>query len=62
MKKTVTLLSFIALSWAMSAQNVMTPEMLIQLGKLGALGISKDGKNIVYAVKKYNLKEDKSVL
>ncbi len=60
MKKRVTLFSFLAISCGMFAQNVMTPETLVQLGKVGAMGISKDGKNIVYAVKKYSLKDEKS--
>ncbi|MFL5752066.1 MAG: prolyl oligopeptidase family serine peptidase [Bacteroidia bacterium] len=43
-----------------TAQNVMTPEMLIQMGKVSALGISKDQKSVVYAVKKYSLAEGKA--
>jgi len=38
----------------------MTPEILAQLGKLNTLGITKDRKSIVFSVRKYNLKEDKS--
>ncbi len=32
------------------AQNIMTPELLWKLGRVTPLGISKDGKNIVYKV------------
>lgn len=32
------------------AQNKMTPELLWKLGRVSALGISKDGQSIVYAV------------
>ncbi len=36
------------------AQNVMTPELLWQLGKVSAIGITKDEKSIVYQVKTYD--------
>lgn len=36
------------------AQNVMTPELLWELGKTSALGITMDGKSIVYNVKTYD--------
>src|SRR6266496_217830 len=32
------------------AQNKMTPELLWKLGRVTALGISKDGKYIIYSV------------
>jgi Tol biopolymer transport system component len=32
------------------AQNVMSPETLWKLGRVSALGISKDSKNVVYKV------------
>lgn len=40
------------------AQNVMTPEQLIQLGKVSAQGISKDGNFLIYAVSRYDLTTD----
>ncbi|MEY4085244.1 MAG: hypothetical protein RL074_1031, partial [Bacteroidota bacterium] len=46
--KKIILLTLIGLN-AM-AQNVMTPELLWKLGRISPLGISKDGKNIVYKV------------
>lgn len=50
MKKIVLLtLSIISIN-AMTAQSVMTPEQLLKLGRVSALGISKDGKNVVYQV------------
>jgi hypothetical protein len=33
-----------------SSQNKMTPELLWKLGRVSALGISKDGKWLVYSV------------
>ena len=43
-----------------SAQNVMTPELLWKLGRISPLGISKDGKNIVYKVSTPSIEENKS--
>ncbi len=42
------------------AQNVMSPELLWKLGRITALGISKDGKNIVYKVSTPIAEENKS--
>lgn len=39
----------------LSAQGVMTPEMLIQLDKVSAKGLSKDGDHLIYTVSKYTL-------
>lgn len=60
MKKTIAVFASLGLSFTMLSQNVMTAEKLVELGKLSALGISKDGKNIVYAVKHYSVKDDKA--
>jgi hypothetical protein len=38
----------------------MTPELLWKLGRLNAMGISKDGKNIVYIVSIPDINENKS--
>jgi dipeptidyl aminopeptidase/acylaminoacyl peptidase len=43
-----------------TAQNTMSPELLWKLGRLTALGISKDGKNIVYKVTTPSIEENKS--
>jgi dipeptidyl aminopeptidase/acylaminoacyl peptidase len=40
------------------AQNKMTPELLWQLGRVGGLGISKDGKYVLYNVITYNMPEN----
>lgn len=42
------------------AQNVMTPETLWKLGRVTPLGISKDGKNVVYQVSTPSVDENKS--
>ena len=43
-----------------TAQNTMSPELLWKLGRATALGISKDGKNIVYKVTTPSVEENKS--
>ena len=48
------------MSLAASAQNVMTPELLWKLGRITPLGISKDGKNVVYKVSTPSVEENKS--
>ncbi len=60
MKKISTFLSFIAISGLVNAQQVMNPETLIQLGKVSALGLTKDGKSVVYNVKKYSVADGKA--
>ena len=42
------------------AQNVMTPELLWKLGRVTPLGLSKNGKNIVYKVTYPSVAENKS--
>ena len=42
------------------SQNVMSPELLWKLGRVTALGISKDGKNLVYKVGLPSVEENKS--
>lgn len=42
------------------AQNIMSPELLWKLGRVTALGISKDGKNVVYKVDNPSIEENKS--
>lgn len=41
------------------SQNMMTPEKLLQLGRVSALGISKDGKSIIYKVSTPVISENK---
>lgn len=47
------------ISVAVSAQNVMTPEILVQLGKVSGNGITKDGNNVIFSVSKYSLELNK---
>ncbi|MEO8255320.1 MAG: S9 family peptidase, partial [Flavobacterium sp.] len=59
MNKTLFLM-LTMMSLSASAQNVMTPELLWKLGRISPLGISKDGKNIVYKVATPSIEENKS--
>lgn len=43
-----------------SAQQILTPELLWKLGRVSALGISKDGKNVIYKVSIPSVEENKS--
>jgi len=43
-----------------TAQQAMTPELLLKLGRVSALGISADGKSIVYKVSTPDVNENKS--
>lgn len=57
--KKLLLLTVSIMGLTASAQN-MTPELLWKLGRVSALGITKDGKNIVYKVATPNVEENKS--
>ena len=48
------------LSFSSMAQNKMTPELLWSLGRVSGLGVSSDGKNILYSVSTPNAAENKS--
>ncbi len=48
------------MSIAATAQQVLTPETLWKLGRVTAMGISKDGKTIVYKVATPSVEENKS--
>jgi len=49
MKKILFVVTFLY-SALLFSQNVMTPEKLWELGRVSALGISEDRKNVVYQV------------
>lgn len=58
--KKVLLIPLLMMSLTTIAQNVMTPELLWKLGRVAPLGISKDGKNVVYKVTTPSVQENKS--
>jgi len=45
---------------ALLAQNNMTPELLWQLGRVSTQGITKDGKSVVFSVRKYDMAANSS--
>ncbi|MCK5208886.1 MAG: S9 family peptidase [Cyclobacteriaceae bacterium] len=47
------IIGFLVISGLM-AQEVMTPQLLWKLGRMSVVGITKDGKSIVYNVKTYD--------
>jgi dipeptidyl aminopeptidase/acylaminoacyl peptidase len=58
--KKILFLTLTMISLNAVAQNVMTPELLWKLGRITPLGISKDGKNVVYKVSTPSVEENKS--
>ncbi|MEN9325718.1 MAG: Prolyl oligopeptidase family protein precursor [Bacteroidota bacterium] len=60
MKKYIFLI-FSVLSMSSNAQQMMTPEKLWQLGRVTPIGISKDGKSLIYKVGTPNIQENKLV-
>jgi dipeptidyl aminopeptidase/acylaminoacyl peptidase len=58
--KKLLLLTVSIMGLTASAQQNMTPELLWKLGRVSAIGITKDGKNIVYKVSTPNVEENKS--
>ena len=58
--KRILILMVSTMGLTAAAQNTMTPEMLWQLGRVSTLGISKDGKTIVYKVSTPDMVENKS--
>ncbi|HEX8517196.1 MAG TPA: S9 family peptidase [Bacteroidia bacterium] len=60
MKRILLSLSLFTICSALDAQQNMTPETLFQLGKVSGMGLTKDGKSVVYNVKTYSMAEGKS--
>ncbi len=60
MKITSFLFAFTIISLAAAAQGRMTPELLWQLGRVSAVGITKDQSGVVYKVSTPNMEENKS--
>src|SRR3954471_115096 len=58
--KRLLFVCFFLLPVLLMAQNKMTPELLWKLGRVSGLGISKDGKYILYSVSTPSADENKS--
>lgn len=57
MKFYTFILTAILFATISQAQNIMTPELLWKLKRLSPVGISKDGKNIIYTTTEYKVVE-----
>ena len=60
MKSLLSSIAFCVFATLSFGQNVMTPELLWQLGRVGGLGISDDGKTVLYSVTHYDAAENTS--
>nr|WP_051220607.1 S9 family peptidase [Flavobacterium filum] len=60
MKKSIIIFTLCMGIQTLAAQEVLTPETLWKLGRVSPLGISKDGKNILYKVSIPSVEENKS--
>ena len=59
MKKSILVSVALFCGTCLSAQNVMTPELLWKLGRVSGLGISTDGQSVVYKVSVPDLEANK---
>lgn len=59
MRKIVSVVWFFTLCFSAHAQQNLTPEMLLQLGRINAFGITKDSKSVAYSVRTYNVENNK---
>ncbi|WP_338377413.1 S9 family peptidase [uncultured Flavobacterium sp.] len=57
--KKITLIFLTMITTSGFSQAIMTPEKLWELGRVSALGISKDGKSVIYKVSKPDMVENK---
>lgn len=60
MKKTVAVICLFFFVKSAFSQNVMTPELLWSLGRVAGVGVSMDGKSVVYGVTKYDAASNES--
>jgi dipeptidyl aminopeptidase/acylaminoacyl peptidase len=61
MKKLIPFLFLFSPIALFAQHNIMTPELLWSLGRLSVVGISPNHQTLIYSVKTYNLKTEKSV-
>lgn len=60
-KSITSLLGFLLFTChGLLAQQVMTPDLLWQLGRVGGMGISTDGQYVVYSVRHYDMAANSS--
>ena len=61
MKKIILSKALVLFVVVCSAQNVLTPEAMWKLGRVSGVGITKDGKSVVYAVSTPDVEQNRSV-
>src|SRR4029078_6545413 len=61
MKKFITLFIITILPAILFSQNLLTPELLWKLGRVNAIGISKDKQYIIYSVAMPDVTQNKSI-
>jgi len=59
-KLSIFLFLIVAGLQSITAQKTLTPELLLEVGRLSVLGISKDKQHIIYRVSKPNLQQNNS--
>ncbi|WP_430614949.1 S9 family peptidase [Flavobacterium sp. JP2137] len=57
--KRIVLLTLSLMSMTAFSQEVMTKELLWKLGRVSPIGLTKDGKNVIYQVGRADLQENK---
>ncbi len=60
MKKSALFFLFAFFCTGIFAQDVMTPELLWKLGRVSVVGITKDGKSVVYNVRTFDIEANAS--
>lgn len=60
MKNILLLFLAITIMFQAKAQQNLTPEMLLSIGRVSAKGITNDQKSVIYSVRQYNVTENKS--
>lgn len=56
----IFLCSFFVLTFGISQSKLMTPEQLIELNRVSAVGLSKDGKQVIYKTSRFDLETNES--
>lgn len=62
MKKILLTFLAIIILLQVNAQQNLTPETLLSLGRVSAKGITKDKKSVIYSVRYFNINENKSTV
>jgi len=60
MRRFFLISNLILTTWNAYSQNNLTPELLWKLGRVSAVGITKDNKGVVYALSIPNVDENKN--